>query len=139
MMKTIIKQADGLTLVGKADSNHWVVMDSSIANGGHGAGATPMELMLMALGSCTSMDIISILQKKRVKWDRYECALEAERAEEHPRVFTRIKIKVIFYGQNISPEAVARAIELSETKYCSVSAMLRQTAQIDVDFEIFAQ
>lgn len=99
-------------------------------------GARPMELLLLGLGGCTTMDVLSILEKKRVHVDDYECFLEAERADEHPRVFTQIRIKFIFYGEAIPPEAVERAIALSEEKYCSASAMLRKSAEVKVEYEI---
>ena len=90
----------------------------------------------MGLGGCTSMDVISILQKKRIKLDGYECILEATRAEEHPKVFTEITVKFIFYGSNIPREAVERAIELSKSRYCSVAAMLSKSAAIRFEYEI---
>jgi putative redox protein len=95
-----------------------------------------LELILMGLGGCTSMDVLSILQKKRVHLDDYEVQLEAERAQDHPKVFTVIKLRFVFYGKNIPKEAVKRAIELSETKYCSASAMLSKTAKMVVEYEI---
>lgn len=135
-MKAIIKSIHGLSLVGKADSGHWVPMDTSSATGGNGAASSPMELVLLALGGCTSLDVLSILAKKRVVLDDYEVHLQAERAEDHPKVFTAIVIKFIFYGKNIPKEAVERAIELSDTKYCSVSAMLKAATKISVEYEI---
>ncbi|HOT97894.1 MAG TPA: OsmC family protein [bacterium] len=135
-MQAIIKRIAGLSLAGKADSDHWVSMDTSLAGGGNEAGASPMELVLIALGGCTSMDVLSILAKKRVTLQEYECQVEAERAEEHPRIFTRIHIRFIFYGDNIPVEAVERAIALSNEKYCSVSAMLRKAAEVRVEYDI---
>ncbi len=135
-MKVEIRQVKGITLVGKGDSGHWVPMDGPEAFEGQGAGTRPLELFLMGLGGCTSMDVISILQKKRIEIDDYECILEAERTEEHPKVFTKVKIKFIFYGRNIDEKDVERAIELSENKYCSASAMLKKSVPITVDYEI---
>jgi len=135
-MKAMLKQVDGLSLVGKAGSNHWITMDGAPESGGSAAGPTPMELVLLGLGGWTSMDVISILQKMRMPLDGYECHLEAERAADHPKVFTNIKVKFVFYGKGISKEAVERAIELSESKYCSVSAMLAKTAEIVTEYEI---
>ncbi len=135
-MKAAIKRIAGMTLAGMADSNHWITMDADQAVGGRDGGARPMELLLLGLGGCTSMDVLSILEKKRVHVDDYECFLEAERADEHPRVFTQIRIKFIFYGEVIPPEAVERAIALSEEKYCSASAMLRKSAEVKVEYEI---
>jgi putative redox protein len=135
-MNVLLKQVDGLALIAKGDSNHWVPMDTTPEIGGTDSGPRPVELLLMALGGCTSMDVISILKKMRVPLDEYECHVEAERATEHPKVFTKIKIKYLFYGKEISRQSVERAIQLSESKYCSVSAMLGKTAEISTKYEI---
>jgi putative redox protein len=135
-MKVELRQVKGITMVGKGDSGHWVSMDGPEAFEGSNAGVRPLELFLMGLGGCTSMDVVSILQKKRIKIDDYECILEAERAEEHPKVFTKVKINFIFYGEGIDEKDVERAIELSENKYCSASAMLKKSVPIIVDYEI---
>ncbi|HNW59806.1 MAG TPA: OsmC family protein [bacterium] len=137
-MQAIIKRIDGTSLIGKADSNHWVTMDTSPAGGGHAAGASPMELVMLAAGGCISMDVLAILAKKRVILEDYECRVEAERAEEHPRVYTRMHIQFVFYGEKIPPEAVERAISLSEEKYCSVMAMLRKSVPVTVGYELRA-
>ena len=136
-MQVEIKQLDGLSLAGKADSGHWVAMDGPKVLGGHGAATSPIELFLMGLGGCTSMDVISILKKKRVKLDSYECVLDADRAEEHPKVFTRVKITFKFWGRDIQAKDVERAIELSESTYCSASAMLKKAVDIEIDYEIY--
>ncbi|HNY91494.1 MAG TPA: OsmC family protein [bacterium] len=135
-MKASVKRIAGMSLAGKADSNHWVTMDADPAVGGQDGGARPLELLLLGLGGCTSMDVLSILEKKRIHLDDYECLLEADRADEHPKVFTRIRIKFVFYGDAIPAEAVERAIALSEEKYCSASAMLRKSAEVQVEYEI---
>jgi len=135
-MKAILQRVQGLSLAGKADSSHWIMMDADQAVGGTDAGSRPLELVLLGLGGCASMDVLTILQKKRIALDDFQVILEAERAEDHPKVFTHIKIKFLFYGQNIPAEAVQRAIELSESKYCSVSAMLSKTATISLEYEI---
>ncbi|MBN1999610.1 OsmC family protein [candidate division KSB1 bacterium] len=135
-MKAVIKQVQGMSLVGKADSGHWVSMDAPESLGGEDAGARPLELFLLGLGGCTSMDVISILQKKRIHLEFYECFLEAERVEEHPRVFHTVKIKFVFYGDAIPKDAVERAIELSHSKYCSASAMVGKSAKIEIEYQI---
>jgi len=135
-MKAILKQVEGVTLAGRADSGHWMMIDGTEQFGGSDAAVRPMELILLGLGGCTSMDVISILQKKRVALEGFECRIEAERAPEHPKVYTEITIKFVFYGANIPSVAVERAIELSDTKYCSVTAMLRSTVQIRTEYEI---
>ena len=138
-MKAEIKQIQGLTLAGKAESKHWIVMDTATTFDGSDAGARPLELVLLGLGGCTSMDVLSILKKKRIELTGYECHLEAERAESDPKVFTKILIKYVIFGNNIPPQAVERAIELSVTKYCSVYAMLSKAIEIKTEFEIKSQ
>ncbi|MDZ7294327.1 MAG: OsmC family protein [candidate division KSB1 bacterium] len=135
-MKAIVRQVQGLTFVGKADSNHWVAMDADPKVGGSNAGSRPMELLLVALAGCTGMDVASILDKMRVKYDDFYMEVEADRAKEHPKTFTAIRLKYVLVGDNIPPEAVNRAVQLSQSTYCSVSAMLRQACEISVDVEI---
>ena len=96
----------------------------------------PMEVLLMALGGCTAMDVISILEKKRAVVEDFEIDVEAERADAHPRVFTKIHVRYVIVGAGVDPKDVERAIELSEQKYCSVSAMLRASAEVTSSFEI---
>ena len=135
-MRAVVKQIHGISFAGKADSGHWVTMDGPEEFGGSAAANRPMELILMGLGGCTSMDVISILRKKRVEVGDFECILEAERAPHHPKVFTKIKMKYVFYGRNIQAKDVERAIQLSEQSYCSVSAMLKNSVDIESAYEI---
>ena len=135
-MKAKIKRVSWITMVGKAGSNVWVPMDGPKSLSGSEAGVRPMELFLLGLGGCTGMDVISILQKKRVSLDDFEIEIEAERADEHPKVFTKISLKYIIHGKGIKPKDVERAIELSEEKYCSAQAMLRPTVEISSSYEI---
>ncbi len=135
-MQAVVRQLEGLTFVGKADSNPWVVMDAAEKVNGTDSGARPMELVLMALAGCTGMDVASILEKMRVKVDEFWMELAAEQSPEHPRVFTSIRLKYVLVGDNIPREAVDRAIELSQSTYCSVSAMLRKACDISIDVEI---
>ncbi len=134
--QAIIKQLQGNTLVARADSNHWVIMDGPTAFDGCDAGARPKELLLFALGGCTSSDVIPILKKKRVPLEGFEARLTASAREEHPQVFTDIHIEYVFYGDGINPADVERAIELSLTKYCSVTAMLRASVKITHSYRI---
>lgn len=97
---------------------------------------TPMELLLIALGGCTGADVVGILEKKRQKVTGYEIEVRGERRAEHPRIYTSIEVVHKLRGRNLDPKAVARAVELSETKYCSVSAMLAASATITARFEI---
>lgn len=135
-MKAIIKQVEGLSLVGKSDSNHWVPLDSIKTFGGAEAAARPMELVLIGLGSCTAMDVLSILKKMRQDVHHFDLELDAERADDHPAVFTKIHLHYIIYGKNIDNDSVDKAIDLSMNKYCSVSAMLKKSVDMTWDYEI---
>jgi putative redox protein len=136
LRKAVVRQVHGITLAGKADSNHWVMMDGGDKFGGSNAGSSPKELLLMALGGCTAMDVIPILAKKRVPFSHLEVHLEASAAETHPMVYTDINVEYVVYGEGIDPADIERAIELSTTKYCSVSAMLRPTVKLTHTYRI---
>ncbi|MGB9561267.1 MAG: OsmC family protein [bacterium] len=99
-------------------------------------GVSPMEAVLMALAGCTGMDVASILKKMKIEPEEFIIFIEAERKEEHPRVFRRISLVYRFKGGNIKAENVQRAVELSLEKYCSVKAMLEKTAKIEYRYEI---
>ncbi|NOZ56056.1 MAG: OsmC family protein [Calditrichaeota bacterium] len=135
-MKAYIKQIKGLALAAKSDSEHWITMDGPYDLNGQNAGPRPMEVFLMSLGACTAMDVLSILKKMRQPVEDFEMEIDADRAPEHPKVFTRVNIKYIIYGRGIKPENVERAIELSQVRYCSASEMVRKTAEITTSFEI---
>ena len=135
-MKAIIKQIKGCSFVGKADSNHWVAIDTSKETCGLDAASTPMELLLLSLGSCSAADVVSILEKKRVSLKAFEVNLDAERAESYPKVLTKINLEYVFYGQDIKSEHVERAIYLSQEKYCSVFAMLKNSVKITSSYKI---
>ncbi len=98
--------------------------------------AGPLELLLIALGGCTGADVISILEKKREQVTDYRIEVHGDRREEHPRSFRRIDVRHILRGRGLSETAVAQAIKLSDTKYCSVAATLRPTAEIVSTYEI---
>ena len=119
--------------IGRTPSGHSQVMD---VDHDRASAATPVELLLIALGACTAVDVVSILKKKRQDVTDYRVEVRGERREEHPRAFTKMEVKHIVHGRGVAPEAVARAIELSETKYCSVAATLRPTVEIVSTFEI---
>ena len=131
-----LKQVEGITLVGKGNSGHWVVMDGKEEFGGHSAASTPKELVLIALAGCTANDVIPILKKKRVALKGYEMKVVGKERDEHPKIFTDIHVEYVFYGDGINPADIERAIELSETKYCSVSAILRASAQLTHSYRI---
>jgi len=131
-----VKQIKGITLAGKTDSNHWITMDGPENFGGSDAGIRPKELILLSLAGCTGSDIVVILQKKKVKLDDFEMNITAEMADEHPQVYTKINIESVFYGKDIQEKDVERAIELSQTKYCSVTHMLNKAVEITHSFRI---
>lgn len=134
----IVRQVQGITFAAKSDSNHWVLMDGPETFMGSNAAPRPKELLLFALGGCTSSDVIPILKKKKVPLQGYEVRLTGNVREEHPQVFTDIHIEYLFYGEGISPTDVERAIELSITKYCSVTAMLRDSVKITHSYRIIS-
>lgn len=123
-------------MAGKSDSNVWVTMDGPEKFGGSEAGVRPMELLLLGLGGCTGMDVISVLAKKRAPLDNLEIHIESDRAAEHPKVFTEIRIQYVFYGKGLNPKHVEEAIALSREKYCSASAMLRKACNIEHEYKI---
>lgn len=134
--KAFIKQLQGITFAGKTDSNNWVMMDGPEDFGGSNAAIRPKELLLLSLGGCTGADVASILQKKRIKLDGYEMNLTADATEDYPQVYTKIHIEYIFYGEDIPVKDVERAIELSQTKYCGVTAMLSKAMEITHSYKI---
>ncbi len=131
-----VKWLDHMSFVGESSSGHSVVMDGAPDAGGRNLGVRPMEMLLLGLGGCTAFDVISILRKSRQQVFDCEVELEAERAEEVPKVFTRIHLHFIVSGKDLDQNRVARAVELSADKYCSASRMLEKTAAISHDFEV---
>ena len=135
-MEVEIKQVRGLTFVARGDTNHWVIVDGPKEFYGSEAGARPMELMLISLGSCTASDVAAILMKKRVKLDDFEVKVTGERANEHPKVFTKIHITYFFYGEKLEDKDLERAIKLSQEKYCPVTAMLKKAVDITYSYQV---
>lgn len=134
-MKAKVRLTGGMQFVGRAGSGHAVLLDAAPDVGGEDSAPRPMELVLIGLGGCTGMDVVSILRKMRLNWERFEILLEAERAPDHPKVFTKIHLIYRIWGE-VPEEKLKRAIELSLGRYCSVTAMLRRTAEITYDYEI---
>lgn len=129
MLRAIVKQVEGFHFVGKSKSNHWISMDGSANDGAEDAASRPKELLLLALGGCAAFDIHTILEKRRVPPKRFAVELEADEADEPPKVFTEIRITYRCEG-DVPVADLERAIRLSEEKYCSVSAMLRRACPI---------
>ena len=123
---------DGL-FIGITPSGHAQVIET---NKERASASTPMEMLLLALGGCTAVDVVSILKKKRERVTDYRVEVRGTRREEHPRAFTRMEVRHVVRGHNVSEKAVASAIELSETKYCSVAATLRPGVEIVTSYEI---
>jgi putative redox protein len=121
----------GMSFDGKATSGFNVPLGSDAASGGEDDGFRPLELMGVSLAGCTAMDVISILQKKQQVVTGFEVKVHADRADEHPRVFTHMVVEYVVTGKAIDPVAVNRAVELSVTKYCSAMAMLRKAVEIE--------
>lgn len=135
-MKARIKWVEGRTFVGESGSGHKIVLGTAFGPDGHSPGPSPMELVLTGMGSCSAYDVVHILEKGREAIEDVSVELEAERAQQTPKVFTRIHMHFVVKGRRLAPEKVERAIALSVEKYCSASAMIAKTATITHDFEV---
>jgi putative redox protein len=124
---------------GSADSGFFVPLGTIPEVGGDNDGFRPMELIAIGIAGCTAMDVMSILQKKRQEITSFEVLIHANRATEHPKVFTHLTIEYVIGGINVSKEAVERAVELSETKYCSAQAMFKKVAPMDLKITYLEQ
>ncbi|HEX8982393.1 MAG TPA: OsmC family protein [Ktedonobacterales bacterium] len=120
----------------EASSGHHVMLDAAEHGGGHDRGFRPMEMLLVGLAGCTAMDVISILRKKRQQVTSYEIQVRGERAEDHPMVYVDVTVEHIITGHGVDSAAVARAIELSETKYCGAGATISKTAKLKHTFRV---
>ena len=138
-MKARIKWIEAFCLMGESGSGHAVVLDGSPEIGGRNLGIRPMEMLLIGLGGCTTMDVLSILRKQRQPVTDCVIEVEAQRREDHPKIFNKIHLHFVVTGSNLKENQVKRAIDLSAEKYCSVSAMLGKTAEITHDYEIVAE
>ncbi|MCK5689046.1 OsmC family protein [Myxococcota bacterium] len=135
-MKAELKLLEGMSFVASAESGPGIVLDASPEVGGQNRGARPLELMLMSLGGCTAMDVMHILRKSRQEVTDCKITVEADRAESHPKVFTKIHVHYVVTGKNLSDKHVSRAIKLSSEKFCSASEMLKKVATLTHDYEI---
>lgn len=131
--KAVVHVVSEELFIGITPSGHAQVLDT---NKERASAATPVELLLIALGSCTAVDVVSIMRKKRERVTDYRVEIRGERRAEYPRKFTRMEVRHIVRGHNISSTALARAIELSDEKYCSVAATLRPGVEIVSSYEI---
>ena len=121
---------------GKATSGHTLIMDADAESGGHNAGSRPMELLLVAFGGCSGMDVISLLRKKRQQVTGLEINVKGEKTEDYPKIYKEVHIEYVVKGKDIQKEAVERSIELSLDKYCSVGATLSKAGKITSSYKI---
>jgi putative redox protein len=135
-MKARIKWIENVSFVAESGSGHALVIDGAQEGGGRDLGPRPMEVVLMGTGGCTAYDVMHILRKSRAPVTDCVLDIEAERAEEDPKVFTKIHFHFVVTGKGLKPAQVERAVHLSAEKYCSASIMLGKTAAITHDFEI---
>ncbi|MDO2948143.1 OsmC family protein [Aeromonas simiae] len=133
-MKAEVTWVDGMKFVGQSDSGHKIVLDGA----NPGEGPSPMEMVLMAIGGCSSIDVVSILEKGRQAVTGCRVELTTERAETAPRVFKKIHLEFIVTGDNLAEKQVARAVDLSMEKYCSVSLMLEKAVEISHGYRVIA-
>jgi putative redox protein len=131
--KATVSYAGDEFFIGTPPSGHAQVID---VKGDRRSAPTPLEMLLVSVAGCTAADVISILEKKRQDVTDYKVEIEGQRKEDHPRAFIKFHIHHIVHGRNVSEKAVADAIELSDTKYCSVAATVRPTAEITTSFEV---
>ena len=134
-MQANVKWVEGNTYIGRSNSNHNVVFDA----GSDGAAPSPMEMVLMSVGGCSSVDVVSILKKTKQEFSSVDVQLTAERAETAPRVFTKINLHFVVTGNNVSEKHLERAVSLSAEKYCSVALMLDKTVEITHSHEVVRQ
>ena len=135
-MKARIKLVEGITFVAESGSGHAVVVDAAPDVGGRNLGARPMELVLMGAGACSAVDVVHILRKARQPIVDCVLELDGERAQDDPKVFTKIRMHYVVTGKGLAAAQVERAIKLSKEKYCSATIMLAATCEITFDYEI---
>ncbi|MBI4690414.1 MAG: OsmC family protein [Nitrospirae bacterium] len=139
MSEAKVKYVDGLQFVGEATSGHAIVMDGDAEVGGRNTGSRPMELLLMGIGGCSGMDVVSILKKKKSEIKGLEINVKGQKAENYPKKFTDINLEFIIKGKGLSEDAVKKAVELSMEKYCSVKATLEGSANITWSWKIIEE
>lgn len=135
-MKARIKWVENVCFLGESETGHAVVLDGAPEAGGRNLGMRPMEMLLIGMGACTSFDVVTILKKARQPIVDCVAEIEAARADEVPKVFTKIHVHFVVTGKGLNPVQVERAVKLSAEKYCSASIMLGKAAEITHDFEI---
>lgn len=139
MVKAKVTYTGGMQFVASSDSGHAVVMDAGPEVGGTNTGSRPMELLLMGIGGCSGMDIISILKKKKQNVTGLEANIKGTMADDYPQRYTEIAIEYVVRGRGVTDEAVKRAVQLSMDKYCSVKATLEGSARINFSYKIIEE
>lgn len=139
MTSAQVSYIQGLQFVGTASSGHAIVMDGDPEVGGNNTAPRPMELLLLGIGGCSGMDVVSILRKKRQNITGLEINIKGQQAHTYPKKFTEIDLEFVVKGKNVSEEAVKRAIELSINKYCSVKASLEGSARVRSSYKIIEE
>ena len=135
-MKARIKWVENVCFMGESETGHAVILDGAPENGGRNMGMRPMEMLLIGMGACTSFDVVTILKKARQPITDCVAEIDATRADEVPKVFTKIHVHFVVSGAGLNPVQVERAVKLSAEKYCSASIMLGKAAEITHDYEI---
>lgn len=135
-MKARVKWVENVCFMGESETGHAVILDGAPDAGGRNLGMRPMEMLLIGMGGCTSFDVVTILNKARQPIIDCVAEIEAERADEVPKVFTKIHVHFVVTGKGLNPVQVERAVKLSAEKYCSASIMLGKSAEVTHDFEI---
>ena len=135
-LEATVELLEGMAFQATPASGHSLVIDAAPELGGQERGPRPLELVLLGLGGCTAMDVISILRKMRQEVAGYQVRLHADRAADHPRVFTAVTVEHVIHGRDLKEEMVRRAIELSATRYCPASAMLSKTVAIEQRYRL---
>ena len=135
-MKARIKWVENVCFMGESETGHAVILDGAPENGGRNMGMRPMEMLLIGMGACTSFDVVTILKKARQPITDCVAEIDATRADEVPKVFTKIHVHFIVTGKDLNPVQVERAVKLSAEKYCSASIMLNKSVEITHGYEI---
>lgn len=135
-MQVQVKWIDGVSFVGESETGHAVVLDGAPENGGRNIGMRPMEMLLIGMGACTAFDVVTILKKSRQPIIDCVAQITADRADEIPKVFTKIHVHFVVTGHHLNESQVERAVKLSAEKYCSASIMLAKACEMTHDFEI---
>lgn len=136
MKRALVSWTGGMAFNARTDSEHNIVMDARPDVGGANLGPRPTELLLAALGGCTGMDVVSILRKMRIEFDRFEMAIEAHEAPEHPKSFTTFTMVYRLWGSEVPGDKFRHAVDLSQEKYCSVSGLFKKGAEVSYRLEL---